>query len=188
MPARIDHGRAQLLTRTGLDWTDKYPSVIAALAKLNVKTAHLDGELCGVDDAGLPSFAQTAARRLCRARFQQSCHHQRVDCPLRRPTAARAKRLAEEAMGETGGVRSVSLLPKRKRQFAQPPLNPVLLDGLEVLTVHARRALVGAALRTGLPQKGRRIGTERDHRRRGEAGSRLVRSNRASGRVNMIGV
>jgi bifunctional non-homologous end joining protein LigD len=36
--ARIDHGRAQLLTRTGLDWTDKYPSVIAALANLNVKT------------------------------------------------------------------------------------------------------------------------------------------------------
>jgi ATP-dependent DNA ligase len=42
-----------------LDWTEKYPSVIAALA--NLKTAYLDGELCGVDDAGLPSFAQTQA-------------------------------------------------------------------------------------------------------------------------------
>jgi DNA ligase D-like protein (predicted ligase) len=61
MAARIDHGRAQLLTRTGLDWSDKYPSAIAALANLNVKTAYLDGELCGVDDAGLPSFAQTQA-------------------------------------------------------------------------------------------------------------------------------
>jgi DNA ligase D-like protein (predicted ligase) len=61
MAARIDHGRAQLLTRTGLDWTDKYPSAIAALANLNVKTAYIDGELCGVDDAGLPSFAQTQA-------------------------------------------------------------------------------------------------------------------------------
>jgi ATP dependent DNA ligase domain len=59
--ARIDNGRAQLLTRTGLDWTDKYPSVIAALADLHVKTAYLDGELCGVDDAGLPSFAHTQA-------------------------------------------------------------------------------------------------------------------------------
>jgi bifunctional non-homologous end joining protein LigD len=37
--ARIDNGRVQLLTRTGLDWTDKYPSAIGALAKLNVKTA-----------------------------------------------------------------------------------------------------------------------------------------------------
>jgi ATP-dependent DNA ligase len=39
MAARIDNGRAQLLTRTGLDWTEKYPSTIAALANLKVKTA-----------------------------------------------------------------------------------------------------------------------------------------------------
>ena len=45
MAARIDHGRAQLLIRTGLDWSDKYPSAIRALASLNVKTAHLDGTL-----------------------------------------------------------------------------------------------------------------------------------------------
>jgi ATP-dependent DNA ligase len=61
MAARIDNGRVQLLTRTGLDWSEKYPSVIAALGNLNVKTAYLDGELCGVDDAGLPSFAHTQA-------------------------------------------------------------------------------------------------------------------------------
>jgi DNA ligase D-like protein (predicted ligase) len=61
MAARIDNGRAQLLTRTGLDWTGKYPSAIAALSNINVKTAYLDGEFCGVDDAGLPSFALTQA-------------------------------------------------------------------------------------------------------------------------------
>jgi DNA ligase D-like protein (predicted ligase) len=61
MAARIDNGRVQLLTRTGLDWTEKYPSAIAALANLNVKTAYLDGELCGVDEAGLPTFAHTQA-------------------------------------------------------------------------------------------------------------------------------
>jgi ATP-dependent DNA ligase len=59
--ARIDHGRAQILTRTGLDWSDEYPSAIAALANVKVQTAYLDGELCGVDDAGLPNFAQTQA-------------------------------------------------------------------------------------------------------------------------------
>ena len=32
MAARIDNGHVQLLTRTGLDWTDKYPSAVAALA------------------------------------------------------------------------------------------------------------------------------------------------------------
>ena len=61
MAARIDNGRVQLLTRTGLDWTGKYPSAIAALTNLSVKTAYIDGELCGVDDAGLPSFARTQA-------------------------------------------------------------------------------------------------------------------------------
>jgi bifunctional non-homologous end joining protein LigD len=40
--ARIDNGRVQLLTRTGLDWTGKYPSA-AALANLNMKTAYIDG-------------------------------------------------------------------------------------------------------------------------------------------------
>ena len=49
------------LTRTGLDWTAKYPSAVEAFANLNVKAAYLDGELCGVDEAGLPSFAQTQA-------------------------------------------------------------------------------------------------------------------------------
>jgi bifunctional non-homologous end joining protein LigD len=61
MAARIENSRMQLLTRTGLDWTDKYPSAVAALASVNVKTAYLDGELCGVDEAGLPSFALTQA-------------------------------------------------------------------------------------------------------------------------------
>ena len=61
MAARIDNGRVQLLTRTGLDWTGKYPSAVAALANLNIKTAYLDGELCGVDEAGLPTFAHTQA-------------------------------------------------------------------------------------------------------------------------------
>jgi hypothetical protein len=40
MAARIDHGSAQLLTRTGLDWTDKYPSVITALGNVEAEAAY----------------------------------------------------------------------------------------------------------------------------------------------------
>jgi ATP-dependent DNA ligase len=61
MSARIEDGRARLLTRTGLDWSDKYPSAIAVLANVWAKSAYLDGELCGVGDDGLPSFSQTQA-------------------------------------------------------------------------------------------------------------------------------
>jgi DNA ligase D-like protein (predicted ligase) len=72
MAARIDNGRVQLLTRTGLDWTGKYPSAIAALANLNIKTAYFDGELCGVDEAGLPTFAHSQLRPTVSARCGSS--------------------------------------------------------------------------------------------------------------------
>ena len=39
MAARIERGKAQLLTRSGLDWTAKYPATTAAFARLPVKTA-----------------------------------------------------------------------------------------------------------------------------------------------------
>ena len=52
MAARIADGAVQLLTRSGLDWTDKYPSIAAALAKLKVRSTYLDGELCGVRPDG----------------------------------------------------------------------------------------------------------------------------------------
>ena len=44
-----------------------------------------------------------------------------------------------------GSGRYVSSL-MRKRQFRQPPLDAVRLDIREVLTIHPRCALVGAAL------------------------------------------
>src|SRR5271165_3331813 len=54
--ARIDQGAVQLLTRSGLDWTAKYPATTAALAKLKFDSAYLDGELCGVRPDGVTSF------------------------------------------------------------------------------------------------------------------------------------
>ena len=63
MAARISNGRrAAAATRTGpRPGLPEYPAAVAALANLNVKSAYIDGELCGVDEAGLPSFAQTQA-------------------------------------------------------------------------------------------------------------------------------
>jgi ATP-dependent DNA ligase len=63
MHARLDRGKAQLLTRTGLDWTHKYPSIAAALSALPTKQAYLDGEQCGITRDGKTSFSlmQTAS-------------------------------------------------------------------------------------------------------------------------------
>src|SRR5580704_15844734 len=49
-------------------------------------------------------------------------------------------------------LRSVRLLPERKRQFGQPPLDPVCLDVRKILAVDARRALVRATLGIGMRQ------------------------------------
>jgi ATP-dependent DNA ligase len=56
MHARLDRGAVKLLTRTGLDWTHKYPAIAKAVADLNARQAYLDGELCGVGPDGITAF------------------------------------------------------------------------------------------------------------------------------------
>src|ERR1700722_18231636 len=112
MAARLDNGRVQLLTRTGLDWTTKYPSAVAALANVNVKAAYIDGELCGVDDAGLPSFAETQGgdrrRRRGPARLLR----------FRSPASRRPRYLRTAAHREEGDSRTPS------RQQTRPAIQP----------------------------------------------------------------
>src|SRR5262249_56749302 len=42
--ARIDGGTVKLLTRTGLDWTDRFASIARALVALGLSSALLDGD------------------------------------------------------------------------------------------------------------------------------------------------
>jgi DNA ligase D-like protein (predicted ligase) len=56
MHARLDAGRAQILTRRGNDWTDKYPAIAKSIAGLPARNAYIDGELCGVLPDGRTSF------------------------------------------------------------------------------------------------------------------------------------
>src|SRR5205807_8031857 len=57
MHARLDRGAIRLLTRTGLDWTRKYPTIAAGVEALPARQAYLDGELCGVRPDGTTSFS-----------------------------------------------------------------------------------------------------------------------------------
>lgn len=61
MHARIDGADVRLLTRTGLDWTYRYPAVVEALRALPVEQAYLDGELCALSEDGLTSFSAMQA-------------------------------------------------------------------------------------------------------------------------------
>ena len=56
MHARLDAGRAQILTRRGNDWTDGYPAIAKSIAGLPAQNAYLDGELCGVLPDGRTAF------------------------------------------------------------------------------------------------------------------------------------
>lgn len=58
LQARIADGKVQLLTRTGLDWTKRFPSLAKALAALKLETAIIDGEAVVEDEHGVSSFAK----------------------------------------------------------------------------------------------------------------------------------
>jgi bifunctional non-homologous end joining protein LigD len=54
--ARLDHGKVRLFTRSGKDWTDKLQPLAAALAKVGVRNAWIDGEIVVLDEQDRPSF------------------------------------------------------------------------------------------------------------------------------------
>ncbi|MBP9113397.1 MAG: DNA ligase D, partial [Polyangiaceae bacterium] len=49
-------GNLALISRNRNDWTDRFPLVVEALRKIPEDSFVVDGELCAVDDAGIPSF------------------------------------------------------------------------------------------------------------------------------------
>src|SRR5208283_1854090 len=55
--ARIEHGKVRLITRNGLDWTDKFPDLAHAFARLPVDTALIDGELVHLASDGTTNFS-----------------------------------------------------------------------------------------------------------------------------------
>ena len=56
LQARVDEGRLRLLTRKGLDWTDRFPSISESVLALDFRSAWLDGEIVAEDENGIPSF------------------------------------------------------------------------------------------------------------------------------------
>ncbi|HEX2539718.1 MAG TPA: DNA ligase D [Caldimonas sp.] len=54
--ARVDKGRARLITRGGHDWTDKMPALAQAVEALGFHSAWLDGEIVVLGEAGVPDF------------------------------------------------------------------------------------------------------------------------------------
>jgi bifunctional non-homologous end joining protein LigD len=56
--AHIDGGKVRLVTRNGLDWTAKFPTLARALAELPVDSGLVDGEVVALTADGSTSFAK----------------------------------------------------------------------------------------------------------------------------------
>ena len=52
----VDSGDARAYTRTGLDWTKRYPGIVNAAAKLKCRSAIFDGEVIVQDERGVSDF------------------------------------------------------------------------------------------------------------------------------------
>ena len=51
-----DGTKVRVITRNGLDWTDRVPAVARAVGTLNASTALIDGELVALEENGISSF------------------------------------------------------------------------------------------------------------------------------------
>ena len=52
----IGGGKARAFTRSGLDWSDRFPGIVEAATKLKVTSALIDGEAVVLDDEGRSRF------------------------------------------------------------------------------------------------------------------------------------
>lgn len=62
MQVRKDGDRVRLFTRRGFDWTDRYPRVVAAAAKIKAQSFTMDGEIVCVGQDGIADFARLHSR------------------------------------------------------------------------------------------------------------------------------
>jgi bifunctional non-homologous end joining protein LigD len=63
MIARKRDGRVNLFARRGFDWTDRYPLICTAVAKIPRGFVVIDGEAVYCDDTGLAVFDKLHSRR-----------------------------------------------------------------------------------------------------------------------------
>ena len=53
----IGGGKARVYTRSGLDWSDKFPEIVEAASRIEIGSALLDGEIVALDEKGNTGFS-----------------------------------------------------------------------------------------------------------------------------------
>src|SRR6266536_3373560 len=52
----LEAGCARAYTRNGFDWSNRYPGIVSAAAKLSCRSAMIDGEVIVQEDRGVSDF------------------------------------------------------------------------------------------------------------------------------------
>jgi bifunctional non-homologous end joining protein LigD len=150
MHARIDRGHVQMLTRTGLDWTAKYPTTATALHCLPVQHAYIDGELCAVSETGVTSFslmqAATDSRRTATLIFYAfDLLYPDGGNLMREPLLERKRRLQRLLDGYTDAIRycdhQIGLGPQFYEHACQLRLEGVVSKRVDAPYVTGNRGL-----------------------------------------------
>ncbi|MEO8875177.1 MAG: non-homologous end-joining DNA ligase, partial [Polyangiaceae bacterium] len=55
---RLDDGNAHVYSRSGLDWSHRFPAICKAIEALPIKNAIFDGEICAIDEKGRTRFQE----------------------------------------------------------------------------------------------------------------------------------
>lgn len=105
MQAQIAGTEVRLLTRAGLDWTEKFgPEIVAELAQLKCSDAIIDGEIVVLADSGVSSFSllqqDLSANRTSRFTYYVFDLMRLDGKDLRREPLVERKQALQELLGE----------------------------------------------------------------------------------------
>jgi bifunctional non-homologous end joining protein LigD len=101
-------GKARIYTRTGLDWTEKFPDIVEGFSKLDCRSALIDGEAVAASETGSKfSALQKALKTGGETRFYafDLLHLDGKD--LRGKPLIERKQALKTLIGTLGGSRSV---------------------------------------------------------------------------------
>jgi bifunctional non-homologous end joining protein LigD len=76
----IRNGKSRLLTRNGLDWTRKFPSIVKAVSRLSIQEGLLDGELVVLRPDGTSDFQ--ALQNVLKGEADGQLHYYVFDLPF----------------------------------------------------------------------------------------------------------
>lgn len=134
--AKVDGGRVELRTKSGIECTSWYPELARAMEAVPGEPHVIDGEVCVLDDIGRSNF-EALHTRSARRRWYSGCD-QVTFCAfdllfengrniMGLPLVKRKARL-EQLLRGVRGVLYVSDLPAREEFFAQA-VEPLALEG-----------------------------------------------------------